>query len=193
RRAVPPTHRRPGEHRRAGCPVGAGSAAVRLGIAGRDRDRHRQGHRGHHVHRDADLVGRSAEGGGMTLAIARLEAVWAARQAPGQPASGGSQYGTAFAISPTLALTAFHCIGELDTGVVRTRRVRLRFRGGMVEAAVEGGDPGADYAVLRLLAALPPQEQPIRLVADCQTHERWYSIGFPAAVPDVDGYAVAGT
>src|SRR5262249_39712848 len=97
------------------------------------------------------------------------------------------------AVSPRLALTAFHCIGELDTGVIRSQRVWLWFRSGMVEATVEGGDPGADYAVLRLLAALPPQEQPIRLVADCQPHERWYSVGVPAAVADVDGYAVSGT
>src|SRR5262249_10939309 len=82
---------RAGEHRRAGCQVGAGSTAVRFGFAGRDRDRHCQGRRGHHVYRDADLVGRSARGGGMTLAVARLEAVWTPRQAPGRQAGGGSQ------------------------------------------------------------------------------------------------------
>jgi Trypsin-like peptidase domain len=130
----------------------------------------------------------------MTLAIARLEAFWSGLPAvDGGSSSAGRRYGTAFAVSPIRALTAFHCVGDLESGEIRSPRVWLRFRSGTIEASVEGGDAGADFAVLRLNMALPAAEEPLRLVGDCVPHERWYSVGFPAAVADVDGYALSGT
>lgn len=44
-------------------------------------------------------------------------------------ATGGEYLGTAFAVSEMQALTAFHCIGDLDSGKVTHRSGSLRVSG----------------------------------------------------------------
>lgn len=112
-------------------------------------------------------------------------------------ADGTLLLGTAFAISSNLALTAFHCVGDRHADVVVHPEIILHFRSCTVTARVERGGAAADAALLMLGEALPPSERPVSLGSDCWPHERWYSIGFPAAATPTDrgwtgGFALTG-
>ena len=76
------------------------------------------------------------------------------------PVDEGTLPGSAFAIAPRLALTAYHCVGR-RVGA----RVKLQFVGGETVAAssIEGDDDG-DLALLELARTIPHGLQPIALV-----------------------------
>jgi hypothetical protein len=102
--------------------------------------------------------------------------------------------GTAFAVTRTAALTAFHVIGDRHAGVVRQQRVELVFGGTVVAADVDArSDPVADAALLSLRDDLPPGNVPIPLALGAARGERWYSLGFPAGDPGAAKRTVDGT
>jgi hypothetical protein len=87
--------------------------------------------------------------------------------------------GTAFAISRTLALTAFHCVRGRD-------RVLLRFIDQTIPAIVvhdrKGQDEQNDLALLELDSRLDPELPYLVLSADAVGDVRVIAIGFPYAV-----------
>ncbi|GAA3348116.1 hypothetical protein GCM10020358_65340 [Amorphoplanes nipponensis] len=129
----------------------------------------------------------------MTLGVARLF------DTPLQ--SGNASSGTAFAVSPTLALTALHCVSDFD-GFTESASVTcqsltwLRFgKGGAVRAQVIGYDTKLDVALLQMCDALPPEIEPIALTSGCFEQDLWYSLGFPDSVvanDGLDGFAISG-
>jgi len=121
----------------------------------------------------------------MTYAIGRLTT------------EDGILLGTAFAISSSLALTAFHCVGDRQSNIIEHSEVLLHFKSCVIAARVQGGGVAADSALLVLSHALPPSERPVSLGSECWPHERWYSIGFPASATPTDrgwtgGFALTG-
>jgi len=113
----------------------------------------------------------------MTAAIAKLF--------DGVPEKGGVFRGTAFAVSREVGLTAFHCVGNRESGEVLVKRVVLLFRGDMrdikIEAEVEKGDHRADFALLRFLGSLPDVLQPIPLTRGVAPHAPFRCAGYPRA------------
>jgi Flp pilus assembly protein TadD len=86
--------------------------------------------------------------------------------------------GTAFAVSPTFALTAFHVIGDQYTGVVNTDPVVLRFQKHATghqafecEVTFQGGDAWLDFALLKLEKALPTDLKPVALSWEIEQDE----------------------
>jgi len=118
----------------------------------------------------------------MTAAIAKLF--------DGVPEKGGVFRGTAFAVSREVGLTAFHCVGNRESGEVLVKRVVLLFRGDMrdikIEAEVEKGDHRADFALLRFLGSLPDVLQPIPLTRGVAPHAPFRCAGYPPVLgPDI--------
>jgi hypothetical protein len=91
----------------------------------------------------------------VTLAVGRLE-----------DARTGKPLGTAFAVSARLALTAFHCVGDRESGDLRVRRVRCQWAEGASSASVNDADPAADVALLRLDRELPSALDPVPLAGE---------------------------
>ena len=96
--------------------------------------------------------------------------------------------GTAFAVTPSLALTAFHVVGDRETGVARANPLVLRFRrlredqrSEPVEfaASYRDGDSEIDAAVLKLEKALPDDLLPIALSSEAEAGESFVSGGHP--------------
>ncbi len=106
----------------------------------------------------------------------------------------GRFLGSAFAVSPTVALTAFHCVGNIGTGAVSVDRVRLEFiAGDSILGVVEKGDPEYDFVVVRLDEPLPAGFALIKLVRGVVPHTRYRSFGFPPQVTLFKMPAVSGT
>ncbi|MQA87976.1 MAG: hypothetical protein GEV03_25965 [Streptosporangiales bacterium] len=118
----------------------------------------------------------------MTLAVGQLS-----------DAASGEGRGTVFAVTDRWALTAFHCVGDRETGEIRFRRARCTWdQGGASNAIVEDGDPFIDVALLRLDRALPRGLDPVQLVRDVAEHSRFDAPGPLAAVPDVRTFWATG-
>ncbi len=100
--------------------------------------------------------------------------------------------GTAFAVSDSLALTAFHVVGDRASGILTHPDVQLVFSGGSVEASVDArSDPVDDAALLHLRQALPRGSAPITLASEVR-REHWFSRGFPVDDPTATGLTVDG-
>ncbi len=117
----------------------------------------------------------------MTLAVGRLV-----------DAATGVKLGTVFAVTGRLALTAFHCVGNHESGKVRFPRVRCEWSEGISNAFVDDSDRHDDIALLRLDRELPPGLDLVRLARDVAEHARFAAPGSPAEVPDVSPFTVSG-
>lgn len=96
---------------------------------------------------------------------------------------GHTLLGTAFAVSPAYALTAFHCVGDRRSGEVQHRRVLLAFlTGERIEAHYAAGSHTDDYAILLLASPLPGQLAPLPLLDRAFAHEPFRAGGYPSAV-----------
>ncbi|MEU1238671.1 trypsin-like peptidase domain-containing protein [Micromonospora aurantiaca] len=89
--------------------------------------------------------------------------------------------GTAFAISATAVLTAFHCIGDRDSGSVKYERVNIWFRDEFLPATVIDKVPELDVAVLELEKRLPEGLRPVQLTRDVPRGASFASRGWPTA------------
>lgn len=107
-------------------------------------------------------------------------------------AVSGKELGTAFAVTDTLALTAFHCVGDRATGNIEFSRVRCSWGRRTSRATVQDVDPRNDIALLRLDTALPRDLEPVRLISEIAEHSPFVAPGAPAAVPGVPTYVVSG-
>jgi hypothetical protein len=125
----------------------------------------------------------------MTLAVAR---VW-----QDGPREQRVLLGTGFAVSREFGLTAFHCVGDPDTGNVVWKKVCLEFPNNVeLKAKYEGGDNGADFAVLRFLKPLPLGLLALRLATTAVDGAFWKSFGYAPAldrigvidIPSIDGH-----
>ena len=112
----------------------------------------------------------------MTLAIGKL-----------MDPETGAKLGTVFAVTGRLALTAFHCVEDRESG-----RVRCEWPGAISHAVVEDGDRENDVALLRLDAELPQKLDPVRLATDVTEHARFSAPGNPAAVGGASLFAISG-
>ena len=117
----------------------------------------------------------------MTRAIGRLV-----------DAGRGEQLGTVFAVSGRLALTAFHCVGDRGSGVLRTTRVICQWAEGVSSASVDDADPVADVALLRLDRELPSTLDPIPLAGETPADARFKAPGYPAEIPGVSPFTISG-
>jgi tetratricopeptide (TPR) repeat protein len=100
--------------------------------------------------------------------------------------------GTAFAVTDSAVVTAFHCVGNRATGQVRHTSARLDWAGDLLDCEYLAGDPVADCAVLRLSALLPPGAGPLP-VAEHVTAGFWHATGFPASLADLGLVTVSGS
>jgi tetratricopeptide (TPR) repeat protein len=111
----------------------------------------------------------------MTLAIARI---WEGRQGERR-----RLLGTGFAVGSDLGLTAFHCVGDRATGQVSRSKVWFGFANGVeLEAEYEGGDPRADFAVIRFVNPLPDGFLPVPLATSAAEHSPFRSLGYPSVL-----------
>ena len=105
--------------------------------------------------------------------------------------------GTGFAISPDLALTAFHCIGNRSSGEIQFTKVRFQFRNDIaLEAEYIAGNPKADFALLRFSTPLPSDLRPIGLASGVIERSQYRAIGFPVGYGGENGpdrFTVQGT
>jgi Trypsin-like peptidase domain/Eco57I restriction-modification methylase len=104
----------------------------------------------------------------------------------------GAELGTVFAVTGQLALTTFHCVGDRDSGRVRSPQVRCEWPGGTSSAFVDESDCRNDIALLRLDRQLPPGLDPVPLARGVTEHARFAARGYPAAVPGVSPFTVSG-
>lgn len=107
-------------------------------------------------------------------------------------ADRGEHLGTVFAVSGRLALTAFHCVGDRDSGVLRTARVICQWASGTSSASVDDADPAADVALLRLDRELPSTLDPIHLAGETSAHAQFEAPGYPAEIPGVSPFTISG-
>jgi hypothetical protein len=95
----------------------------------------------------------------------------------------GPVSGTAFAVSQRFALTAFHCVGDRDTGLVTSTNVVVRLsEDKSFTAVVDDCDPRNDIAALRITSALPDGYDIVRIgrtFADLWKRQ-FSAIGYPA-------------
>jgi hypothetical protein len=107
---------------------------------------------------------------------------------------GDSALGTAFAVSRSLAITAFHCVGNRETQE-RLSRVRLNWTGGTqkTHAKFVSGDCSLDYALLELEGAVSDEFTPLRWSESVTAAGPFRAFGFPVSLPDVDMTCITGT
>jgi hypothetical protein len=105
-----------------------------------------------------------------------------------QPDGRRLSVGTAFAISQDFALTAFHVVGDRQTGVAGTKPIVLQFLRIREDRRTEPYECGASYrvgdskldaAILALGKPLPDDLRPIALTADIEGLEPFVSAGHP--------------
>jgi TPR repeat protein len=113
----------------------------------------------------------------MSLAIGRLTA--------GQEAGA-----TAFAVTARSGLTAFHCVGDRESGSLTRPVVDIAFRSGHVTAKVDAWDADLDIALLAFDDPLPPGEQAVPL-SDEFGRSTYYVRGYPAEAGGVEA-AISG-
>lgn len=107
--------------------------------------------------------------------------------------SGKLGLGTAFAVSQSHALTAFHCIGNYKTGSVLHQQVLLEFPvGRRVDAEYEAGDHEADYAMLSLKSPLPTGFAPVPLLPQTFPYEPFRCAGYPSSLQGPDITSIGG-
>jgi Trypsin-like peptidase domain/Tetratricopeptide repeat len=88
--------------------------------------------------------------------------------------------GTAFAIDSRTALTAWHCVRDLDDDTRTVDSVTLRFHDDAeASAKVVSGDAHEDWALLELTTALPESLRPIPLGRDGKEWDECRCLGFP--------------
>lgn len=107
----------------------------------------------------------------MSLGVGRLT------EGSAQPAAEGA---TAFAISGTTGLTAFHCVGDRATGRLLRPEVSLAFRSGSVTATVERWDARLDIALLKFAGPLPLDEDVVP-ISDEVGRVPYWARGYPLA------------
>jgi hypothetical protein len=101
--------------------------------------------------------------------------------------NGETLLGTAFVASPSHALTAFHCIGNSDTGEVWRQRVLLEFlTGDQIAGSYEVGSRVEDYAILSLQSPLPEGLEPVLLLDQAYPSEPFRAAGYPSSVHGPD-------
>ncbi|RLP93474.1 trypsin-like peptidase domain-containing protein [Micromonospora sp. CV4] len=101
--------------------------------------------------------------------------------------------GSAFAVSATAALTAFHCVGDRESKTVRHSRVSIWFHDRFIPAEVVEPIPELDVAVLELEKDLPDDLAPLKIVNDARVQAPFTSIGWPLERPFSPHYfAVSG-
>lgn len=113
----------------------------------------------------------------MSLAIGRL-------------AAGQEDGATAFAVTARLGLTAFHCVGDRESGSLTRPVVDIAFRSGQVTARVEAWDADLDVALLAFEDPLPPGEVAVPL-SDEFGRGSYYVRGYPAEAGGVEA-AISG-
>ena len=106
--------------------------------------------------------------------------------------ASGTKLGTVFAVTGRLALTAFHNVGQKDTGEVRIPRVRCEWAGHVSFAGVQDGDRRQDVALLRLDKELPLALDPVLLTRHVSEHARFVARGRPVDVPGVSLFTASG-
>jgi SAM-dependent methyltransferase len=102
------------------------------------------------------------------------------------------ELGTVFAVTRHFALTAFHCVGDRNSGELEVSRVRCIWDGSANDAVVEDMDRRSDVALLRLTGRLHGNLQPVRLTREVSHHDPFIAPGAPAAVREVSGFAISG-
>lgn len=102
--------------------------------------------------------------------------------------ASGKVVGTAFAVSSSRVLTAFHCIGDIETGKVWRKRVLLEFRtGDQIVGVYEAGRHFEDYAILSLQSPLPPESlAPVPLFDEAYIYEPFRAVGYPVSAHQSD-------
>jgi hypothetical protein len=105
----------------------------------------------------------------------------------------GDQLGTVFAVPGSLALTAFHCVGNRASGKLKIRRVRCEWPGGFSNAKVIDSDIGNDVALLHLESGLPPGIEPVFLGRDVADQSPFSAPGYPRDIPAGEQLTVSGT
>lgn len=100
---------------------------------------------------------------------------------------GKNLLGTAFVVSPSHAFTAFHCIGNRDTGEVLRKQVLIEFLTGVqIVGSYEVGSQVEDYAILSLLSPLPKSLEPVPLLDQSYVHELFRAGGYPSSIHETD-------
>ncbi|KAB8183913.1 N-6 DNA methylase [Nonomuraea phyllanthi] len=102
------------------------------------------------------------------------------------------ELGTVFAVTKSLALTAFHCVGNRHTGKVEVQRLMCVWGTAETMATVSDADHINDVALLALTQALPSSLDPISLSVDIHEHEQYVAPGAPKAVKGAFLYAASG-
>ncbi|MGC5661672.1 TIR domain-containing protein [Micromonospora sp. WMMD723] len=101
--------------------------------------------------------------------------------------------GSTFAISDSIALTAFHCIGDRDSGTVKNQRVGIWFHDRFLYANVVDRLPGIDVAVLEIEEDLPDTLTPVSVASATPVPSKFTTIGWPASRPFSSHYlAISG-
>ena len=109
--------------------------------------------------------------------------------------SKSKSLGTAFAISKDKALTAFHCVGDNETGDINHPEVILRFLHDLeIIAEFSDGSTKLDYAILKLERPLPTAYDPIPLLTEAKPLDDFRCLGYPAhsAVSKMDITPIIG-
>jgi hypothetical protein len=107
--------------------------------------------------------------------------------------SGTVSLGTAFAVSQALVLTAFHCIGDYESGSVLHEEVLLEFPiARRVNAKYVTGNHQNDYAILLLQEPLPSGLAPVPLLSKAIPHESFRSAGYPSLLQGPDITSIGG-
>ncbi|MEV6706867.1 TIR domain-containing protein [Micromonospora wenchangensis] len=89
--------------------------------------------------------------------------------------------GTAFAVTARIALTAFHCVGDKDTGRVAHEKLQIWFYDRFVKAKVADSAHALDIAILELEEDLHDGIDPVSLVTRAETQADFISIGWPSS------------
>jgi len=106
---------------------------------------------------------------------------------------GSSFLGTAFAVSRTIALSAFHCIGDRSKGVIKHQEVYLIFpEDTCVRATVLSFDHLQDFVVLTLLDPVPADLRLVSVTYDTVLREKFWIPGYPTRLPMVERCSVTG-
>ncbi|GLI03932.1 TIR domain-containing protein [Phytohabitans aurantiacus] len=102
--------------------------------------------------------------------------------------------GTAFALSDTDALTAFHCVGNRSTGEVEQPKPAIWLGDRFTAATVIEYCVELDVAILELQGELPGHLKPVRLTAAADVGAEFLSVGWPTSRPFTPHYmSVSGT